>query len=69
MNSIELFGYAAMIVVLISMLMKDMKHLRIVNTIACSMFVFYGYLLNSYPIIIMNVLVITINVYKLYKGK
>jgi len=69
MNSIEIFGYVAMVVVLISMLMKDIKHLRIVNTIACSMFVLYGYLLDSYPIMIMNILVITINVYKLYKEK
>jgi len=66
-NFTEIFGYIAMIVVLISMLMKDIRTLRIVNTIACSMFVLYGYMLDSYPIILMNALIILINIYKLYK--
>lgn len=47
--------------------MKDIRTLRIVNTIACSMFVLYGYMLDSYPIILMNALIILINIYKLYK--
>jgi Flp pilus assembly protein protease CpaA len=69
MTPIEIFGYLSMVVVLISMIMGDIKKLRIVNSIACSMFVVYGFLLHAYPIVIMNVLVIAINLYKLSKGK
>lgn len=68
MNWVEIFGYLAMCVVLISMTLKDIKKLRIVNSISCLMFVFYGIMLHAYPIIIMNILVILINLYRIKKG-
>ena len=64
---IEIFGYLSMVVVLISMTMRDILTLRIVNSIACAMFIVYGYYLNLYPVMIMNTLVIVINMYKIYK--
>ena len=67
MTPIEIFGYISMIVVLVSMMMKDVKTLRIVNSVACAMFVVYGFILNAYPIVIMNLLVIAINVYQVIK--
>lgn len=66
---IEIFGYVSMVVVLVSMLMKNIRTLRIVNTVACVMFVVYGFLLHAYPIVIMNLLVIGINLYQLKKGR
>ena len=64
---IEIWGYISMIVVLASMMMKDMKKLRITNSIACAMFVVYGLIHETYPIVIMNILVILINLYQLKK--
>jgi len=64
---IEIWGYISMIVVLASMMMKDMKRLRITNSIACAMFVVYGLIHETYPIVIMNILVILINLYQLKK--
>lgn len=69
MQLIEIWGYISMMVVLTSMLMKDLKKLRIVNSIACSMFVIYGITLGAYPIVVMNLLVISINLYRLIKGE
>jgi hypothetical protein len=66
---IEIWGYISMIVVLISVLMKDIKKLRMINTISCIMFVIYGVALGAYPIVIMNTLVIAINIWRLYKGE
>lgn len=66
---IEIWGYISMIVVLASMMMKDMKKLRITNSIACSMFVLYGLVHQTYPIVIMNILVIAINIFRLKKGE
>jgi hypothetical protein len=66
---IEIWGYISMIVVLISVLMKDIKKLRMINTISCIMFVIYGIALGAYPIVIMNSLVIVINIWRLYKGE
>lgn len=66
---IEIWGYISMIVVLASMMMKDMKKLRITNSIACAMFAVYGLIHETYPIVIMNILVILINLYQLKKNK
>jgi len=65
MTAVEIFGYVSMLVVLASMLMTDVKRLRIVNSIACGMFLVYGLVLGAYPIVVMNTLCILINTYKL----
>lgn len=69
MDILELWGYFSMIVVLISMTLNDMKWLRIVNSIACAMFIVYGYFHQAYPVVVMNFLVIIINLYQLKKSK
>ncbi len=65
----EWFGYGASAGVLISFLMRNMKTLRIINTIGCGLFVIYGVLLTSAPIIITNATIILINLYYLLKRK
>ncbi|NBP57425.1 hypothetical protein EBU71_12995 [bacterium] len=65
MTPIEIFGYIAMLVVLASMLMTDVKWLRITNSVASGMFLVYGLVLSAYPLVVMNGLVILINIYKL----
>ena len=67
--NIEIWGYISMIFVLLSMLMKNMKLLRIINSISCVMFIIYGIALGAYPIILLNTLVILINVFRLIKGE
>jgi Flp pilus assembly protein protease CpaA len=69
MELIDIFGYCSMIVTLVSMMMKDMKKLRIINSISCAMFIIYGIYLSAFPIIILNSLVIFINVYRLLFGE
>lgn len=66
---IEVYGYISMIVVVISMLQKNVKKLRIINTISCLMFVIYGILIGAYPIVILNSIVIGINLFRLSKGE
>lgn len=69
MSNIEIYGYISMIVVVISMMMKDIKWLRILNSISCAMFIIYGFLISAHPIIILNSIVIGINVFRLLKGE
>lgn len=65
----EIVGYLASLIVLISFLMKNMKTLRIINTIGCVLFVAYGILLNfSIPIVLTNVAIVGINIYYLIKA-
>ncbi len=63
----EYIGYTASGVVLISFLMKNMNTLRMVNCVGCLLFVTYGVLLESIPIIITNLAICGINVFYLIK--
>ncbi|MFN3917832.1 MAG: uroporphyrinogen decarboxylase [Flavobacteriales bacterium] len=68
MEIVELIGYLASAVVLGSFLMKDMRKLRKVNSAGCFLFVVYGVLLAySWPIIITNVAILSINLFYLIK--
>ena len=69
MTPLEIYGYISMILVVISMLQKNIKWLRILNTISCMMFVVYGFLIGAYPVILLNSIVIVINLYRLIKGE
>jgi hypothetical protein len=66
---LEVFGYISMIVVLVSMMMENIKRLRIINSIACAMFMFYGYHHQAYPVVLMNACVIIINLIRLKQNK
>jgi len=65
----EYVGYLASLLVLISFLMKNMTYLRLVNTLGCIVFIAYGVLLPSIPIIITNAAIVMINSYYLLKGR
>jgi hypothetical protein len=71
MTPTDIIGYAAMAVLMISFLLKDLTKLRLVNTVACTLFVFYGFMLAtvSYPIIISNSFIICVNIFYLIKAK
>lgn len=72
-TGVELIGYLASFMVLISFTMKDVKKLRLVNIIGCILFVIYGFLMPELriglPIIIANVAICLVNVYYLLKIK
>ncbi len=68
-NWIEWIGYAASFFIAISLLMTDLKKLRIINTIGCITFIIYGALVSAYPVVISNVVIAFINVYYLIKMK
>lgn len=68
-NWTEYIGYAASALVLISFIMKNIRTLRIVNTIGCLFFIAYGILLFSIPIIATNAAIVLINAYYLLRPK
>jgi uncharacterized protein with PQ loop repeat len=64
----EIIGYLASIVVLISFVMKEVKRLRMVNIVGCSLFIAYGVLLDfSIPLIVTNLAIVVINLIYLIK--
>ncbi|MGV6860757.1 MAG: uroporphyrinogen decarboxylase [Putridiphycobacter sp.] len=62
-------GYSASALLLISMMMKKVKVLRIVNTFGCILFVVMGLMIKNYPIVITNASIIVINFYYLFIKK
>ena len=65
-NYTEYVGYIASGIVLLSFLMGNIFVLRIINTIGCGFFIFYGILLGSIPIILANSAIVLINAYYLF---
>lgn len=63
----EWIGYAASAGVLLSFLMRDIRTLRMVNSVGCFLFIIYGILLSSVPVILTNVIIVIINIYYLLK--
>lgn len=64
---VEYIGYLATAFVLLSFLMKNIITLRIINIIGCAIFILYGILISSWPVLITNSTIILINVFYLKK--
>jgi len=69
MKVIELLGYVAMIVTLISMTSKNMTLLRILNSVGCILWMTYGIVRNDNPVILVNSTILIIHLVSLYKTK
>lgn len=65
---VDMIGYAASLVLMISFMIPNIRTLRLVNTLGCAIFVTYGFLLPeiNWPIIITNVFIVGVNVYYLF---
>ena len=64
---IEWVGYAASIMIAISLIMTDIVKLRIINSIGCILFAIYGFTVKAYPVGIINTFIFFVNTYYLYK--
>jgi hypothetical protein len=64
---IEWFGIFASILVAVSITMRNIKWLRIVNLIGSLTFALYGIGIRSLPVILLNVFTVGANIYYLFK--
>lgn len=64
---LEYIGYAASLIILVSLLMSSVKKLRWINLFGSLTFVVYGFLIKAYPVAILNIGTVGINVYYLIK--
>jgi hypothetical protein len=68
MNSqlvLELVGYVASVLVAISLMMSSILRLRLINLVGSAAFVVYGALIGAYPVAVVNLLIVFINLYYL----
>lgn len=69
-STTELVGYLASVLLIISFLMKNIKTLRLINSLGCIAFIVYGFLLQtSWPIIVTNAFIVGANLYYLFLRK
>ncbi len=64
---LELVGYLASLLVLVSLLMTSVVKLRIINSVGSAIFTVYAILIKSYPTAVMNFALVIINIVFLVK--
>jgi hypothetical protein len=62
----EVIGYAASILIALSLMMRAIVKLRVINMIGAATFCVYGMLIGAYPVAVMNGFIVLINIYYLY---
>ncbi|GAA4897032.1 YgjV family protein [Ferrimonas pelagia] len=63
----EWVGYAASLLVAISLMMSEIKKLRWWNLCGAALFVAYGLAISAYPVALVNGFIVLINIYYLHK--
>ena len=62
---LELIGYAASVIIAISLMMSSVLRLRIINLVGAAMFATYGLLIGAIPVAVLNGAIVLVNVYHL----
>lgn len=65
---IEALGWFASIIVLISMTFKTMWRLRLLNAVACVLWIWYGFLISNNPTIFVNSAILVAHIFWFYKN-
>lgn len=65
MGFVELFGYAASVLVAVSLMMSAIVKLRIINLIGATCFSTYGFLIGAYPVAFLNGFIALVDIYYL----
>jgi len=63
----ELIGYAASVLVAVSLMMRSILRLRILNLIGALFFTIYGLVIGSYPVAGVNLFIVMVNLYYLFQ--
>src|SRR5918994_4132472 len=66
-NTVELIGYLGSILVAVSLMMRSLLRLRIINLFGALFFTMYGVLLGAYPVAFLNGIIVCIDLYYLFQ--
>ncbi len=72
MYFLEILGYVGSVIVAVSLMMKNILHLRWWNLFGASIFSLYGLLVHAYPVFVLNLFIAVVDAYYLiilYKKK
>lgn len=63
--SFELLGYMASVFVAVSLMMRSLVKLRVINLVSAVLFTVYGLIIAAYPVAIVNGFIVLVNIYYL----
>ncbi len=63
LNPVEILGYAGTALVVLSFLNRSMLKLRLLNTIGAAIITLYAFLIDAWPMVLLNALLAGINGY------
>lgn len=66
MNGLELSGYAGSVLVAVSLMMSNLKQLRWINLSGAGIFALYGFLIQAWPVAILNGWIALVDIYYLW---
>ena len=64
---LEYLGYAASVIIAVSMTFNSILKFRWVNLLGAFLFTLYGFWIKAYPVGILNGLIVLVDIYYLYK--
>ncbi|HUX39428.1 MAG TPA: hypothetical protein VMV44_16120 [Rectinemataceae bacterium] len=65
MNFVEAFGTAASVIVAISLMMRNIKWLRVINALGAIAFAIYGAAIHALPVFALNAFIVAIDIWYL----
>lgn len=65
--ALEALGYLASVLVTVSLMMRSIVRLRWINLAGAILFTIYGVVIRAYPVAALNLAVVAINVYHLWR--
>jgi len=66
--SFETLGYLASIFVAVSLMMRSLTKLRVINLIGALLFTAYGLIIAAYPVAVVNGFIVLVNLYYLQQS-
>jgi len=67
MPMIEMFGYLGSVLIAVSLMMSNIVRLRWINLVGAAVFSSYGFIIQAWPVAVLNGFIVLIDVYHLWQ--
>jgi len=65
LNLLQWIGYAASVIIAVSMMMNSIVKFRWINLFGALLFSIYGFMINAFPVSILNGIIVAVDIYYL----
>jgi len=69
MDYVEIIGYVGSVLVAVSLTMKNIYYLRIINLIGALAFSIYGFFVGAIPVLVVNAFIAVVDLYYIMESK